>query len=41
MEYCSDCDIAFEGRNCPLCEALKKIEELEKYVSQLEAEEHL
>jgi len=35
MDYCSDCDIAYEGRICPLCDALHTIEELEKEVKRL------
>jgi hypothetical protein len=35
MYYCSDCDIAHESRNCPLCEALHEVEELKKEIERL------
>ncbi len=40
MDYCNNCDIAYEERYCPLCEANKEIkrleEEIERLVSSLE-----
>jgi len=30
MYYCNDCDITYEEKNCPLCEAKEKIKQLEK-----------
>lgn len=30
MYYCSQCDIAYEEKNCPLCEAKTEIEKLQK-----------
>jgi rubrerythrin len=35
MYYCNECDIAYEGRDCPLCEALKEIEQLNKEIERL------
>ncbi len=35
MNYCKDCDIAYEEKDCPLCEAKKEIEELEKQIDDL------
>ena len=35
MNYCSACDIVHEERNCPLCEALHTIKELEKEIKRL------
>lgn len=32
MDLCTTCDIAFEERDCPLCEAKSKIEELENKI---------
>lgn len=29
MNYCSNCDIAYEERSCPLCEAKDRIKQLE------------
>lgn len=28
MKYCDSCDIAYESKYCPLCEAQETIEEL-------------
>lgn len=28
MNYCGNCDIAFEEKNCPLCEANDEIKKL-------------
>ena len=39
MDYCGGCDIAYEGKNCPLCEAEKEIKRLEAEVEQLKKEE--
>jgi len=36
MNYCNSCDIAFEERSCPLCEANEKIEELAEEIKRLE-----
>jgi hypothetical protein len=36
MNYCGSCDIAYECRDCPLCEANKEIKSLEKRVEELE-----
>jgi len=30
MNYCTKCDIAYEEKNCPLCEAKKDIKALEQ-----------
>jgi hypothetical protein len=30
MDYCGNCDIAYEGKDCPLCETMRTIEELNK-----------
>jgi hypothetical protein len=35
MNYCDKCDIAYEERNCPLCEAKKEIEQLNKEIERL------
>jgi anaerobic ribonucleoside-triphosphate reductase len=35
INYCNSCDIAFEERDCPLCEANKTIEELRKEIDSL------
>jgi len=35
MDYCGSCDIAYEGRNCPLCEAIEEIEELKKEIERI------
>ena len=34
MYYCDNCDIAHEERNCPLCEAKKEIEQLQKELQE-------
>ena len=39
MDYCGSCDIAYEGRNCPLCEAKSEIRTLEERIKYLESEE--
>ena len=36
MKYCNDCDIAYEERNCPLCEAKNEINDLEGKIDLLE-----
>ena len=36
MKACDECDIVFSERNCPLCEAKKEIEGLQKQIAQLE-----
>jgi hypothetical protein len=36
MDYCNKCDIVHEYRICPLCEAMKEIEELKKRIEELE-----
>ena len=35
MNYCNGCDIAFENKNCPLCEAKKNITALNKEIDDL------
>jgi rubrerythrin len=35
MYYCGSCDIAHEDRNCPLCEALRRILELAEEIERL------
>jgi len=35
MDYCGSCDIAYEGRDCPLCEAKKEIKSLEQEIERL------
>lgn len=35
MNYCSKCDIAYEERDCPLCEAKKDITSLEQEIERL------
>ncbi len=37
MYYCSDCDIAHEERDCPLCTTKEKIKELEQKIEELES----
>ena len=39
MNYCNNCDIAYEARNCPLCAANTQIKSLEKRIEELESEE--
>lgn len=39
MNYCSDCDIAFEERQCPLCDAKKEISQLNEKIEALEERE--
>jgi hypothetical protein len=39
MDYCSNCDIAYEERNCPLCEANLEIKRLEKEIERLNDQE--
>jgi cell division protein FtsB len=38
MRYCDECDIAYDLKNCPLCEANAQIEALEKEVEMLNEE---
>ena len=38
MDYCNKCDIAYEEKNCPLCDANNKISDLESAISDLESE---
>ena len=38
MNYCSDCDIAYEEKYCPLCIAKDGIKSLEKKIEELEEE---
>jgi hypothetical protein len=35
MYYCNDCDIAYEEKNCPLCEAKEEIKSLENEIDRL------
>jgi hypothetical protein len=35
MNYCNNCDIAHEEKNCPLCEAKQEIKALEKEIDML------
>ena len=35
MNYCNKCEIAYDERFCPLCEAKEKIKRLEKYNEEL------
>jgi hypothetical protein len=35
MNYCNNCDIAHEERDCPLCEAKEEIKSLEKEIDRL------
>ena len=35
MNYCNYCNIAYDERNCPLCDANMKIKELEKEIDKL------
>jgi hypothetical protein len=42
MKLCDDFnheDIAYNGKECPLCEALEQIKELEKEIEELAKEE--
>jgi hypothetical protein len=39
MNYCNNCDIAHEERDCPLCEAKEEIKRLGKRIEELENEE--
>lgn len=34
MDMCFQCNIVYDARNCPLCEAKEKIEELEKQLAE-------
>ena len=38
MNYCQGCDIAYEEKMCPLCDAYSEIKELEKRIEELENE---
>lgn len=38
MNYCNGCDIAFESKYCPLCEANDQIGELKKSLKEAEDE---
>lgn len=38
MNYCNNCDIAYEEKNCPLCEAKSEIKSLEKRIEELESQ---
>ena len=38
MYYCSNCDIAHESRNCPLCAAQDEIKDLKSQIEKLEEE---
>lgn len=35
MYYCADCDIAYEEKDCPLCEAKEEIELLKGEITRL------
>ncbi len=35
MNYCNNCDIAHEERDCPLCQAKEEIKSLEKEINRL------
>jgi len=35
MNYCNNCDIAHEDRDCPLCEAKEEIKSLEQEIERL------
>lgn len=35
MRYCNNCDIAYEERRCPLCEAKDEIRELSDKIEEL------
>ena len=39
MNYCNNCDIVYEERDCPLCEAKQEIKSLEQRIEELEREE--
>jgi hypothetical protein len=38
VEICTSCQIVYETRNCPLCEAMEKIETLESDIEELRIE---
>lgn len=38
MNYCNNCDIAHEERDCPLCEAKSEIKVLEERIAESEKE---
>jgi rubrerythrin len=35
MYYCNECNIAYEEKNCPLCEAKEEIKSLNKEIERL------
>lgn len=35
MNYCNNCDIAHEERDCPLCQAKEEIKSLEQEIERL------
>lgn len=35
MDYCGSCDIAYEGKNCPLCEMIAERDNLDEEVGNL------
>ena len=39
MNYCNDCDIAYEEKNCPLCNVLEQIDRLKKEIQHLNNQE--
>lgn len=38
MIYCPDCDIVYDTKYCPLCEAKDTIQELKNQIEKLEIE---
>jgi hypothetical protein len=41
MNYCGNCDIAYEERTCPLCEAKREIERLEVALEEERSRERI
>jgi len=39
MNYCNNCDICYEEKNCPLCESKIEIEQLKKEIEDLNNQE--
>ena len=39
MNYCNNCDIAHEERDCPLCDAKEEIKRLEQEIEDLNNQE--
>jgi archaellum component FlaC len=39
MYYCNNCDIAYEDKKCPLCDAKEEINRLEKEIEDLNNQE--